>query len=130
MSIDLHIDRQTAVAGVVSYLRHCRRHVADDVMVMYLGRAVEHGSRDAVFADPQHPYTQALLSATPTVDASARRQRVILKGELPSPLNPPSGCAFHTRCPIAEPRCREQKPELAKVVHQDVSCLVRQSPLP
>ncbi len=131
--LNLLVELQQALGVAYVFISHdlgVVRHVADDVMVMYLGRAVEHGSRDAVFADPQHPYTQALLSATPTVDASARRQRTILKGELPSPLNPPSGCAFHTRCPIAEPRCREQKPELAKVVHQDVSCLVRQSPLP
>jgi dipeptide transport system ATP-binding protein len=131
--LNLLVELQQSLGVAYVFISHdlgVVRHVADDVMVMYLGRAVEHGSRDAVFADPQHPYTQALLSATPTVDASARRQRVILKGELPSPLNPPSGCAFHTRCPIAEPRCSEQKPELAKVVHQDVSCLVRQSPLP
>ncbi len=131
--LNLLVELQQALGVAYVFISHdlgVVRHVADDVMVMYLGRAVEHGNRDAVFADPQHPYTQALLSATPTVDASARRQRTILKGELPSPLNPPSGCAFHTRCPIAEPRCREQKPELAKVVHQDVSCLVRQSPLP
>ena len=77
------------------------RHVADEVMVMYLGRCVEQGSRDAVFNTPLHPYTQALLSATPTVDPALRRERVILKGELPSPLARPSGCAFRTRCPIA-----------------------------
>jgi dipeptide transport system ATP-binding protein len=104
------------------------RHMADEVMVMYLGRAVEQGPREAVFDDPQHPYTQALLSATPTVDAALRRQRIVLKGELPSPLSPPSGCAFHTRCPIAEPRCSSQTPQLAPVARQQVSCLVRQLP--
>jgi dipeptide transport system ATP-binding protein len=102
------------------------RHMADDVMVMYLGRAVEQGGRDAIFDDPQHPYTQALLSATPTVDKAARRQRIILKGELPSPLSPPAGCAFHTRCPLAEDICRAQVPLLAPVHAQSVACWVRQ----
>ena len=88
------------------------RHMADDVMVMYLGRTVEQGPREAVFGDPQHPYTRALLSATPTVDPAARRQRILLKGELPSPLSPPQGCAFHTRCPLAESRCRIEVPIL------------------
>jgi dipeptide transport system ATP-binding protein len=101
------------------------RHVADDVMVMYLGRAVEQGAREAVFQDPQHPYTQALLSATPTVDKSARRQRIILQGELPSPMSPPSGCAFHARCPIAQPRCSTETPQLKPVANQLVSCMLR-----
>ena len=102
------------------------RHVADEVLVMYLGRAVEQGPREALFADPQHPYTQALLSATPTVDAGARRRRIVLQGELPSPLSPPPGCAFHTRCPIAEVACRSEAPLLAPVARQRVACLVRQ----
>jgi dipeptide transport system ATP-binding protein len=88
------------------------RHVADEVMVMYLGRCVEQGPREAVFDQPLHPYTQALLSATPTVDAALRRSRVILKGELPSPLARPSGCAFRTRCPVAMVRCAEAAPVL------------------
>jgi dipeptide transport system ATP-binding protein len=100
------------------------RHVADEVMVMYLGRVVEHGPAADVFAKPRHPYTQALLSATPTVDAALRRERILLKGELPSPLALPAGCAFHTRCPWAEPRCREQVPELATLGPQRVACIV------
>ncbi len=88
------------------------KHIADDVMVMYLGRVVEQGSRDAVFANPQHPYTKALLSATPTPDPTRKRDRMILKGELPSPLNPPSGCTFHPRCPIAFDKCRAVAPQL------------------
>ena len=105
------------------------RHVADAVMVMYLGRAVEQGPRDAVFGDPQHPYTQALLSATPTVDSALRRQRIILQGELPSPISPPSGCAFHTRCPIAEARCRVDAPRLLpfRGGPRTVACLVRET---
>jgi len=87
------------------------RHVADEVMVMYLGRIVEHGPRDAVFANPRHPYTRALLSATPVADPQAKRERIRLQGELPSPLNPPPGCPFHPRCPHAEQRCRRELPK-------------------
>lgn len=76
-------------------------HLCDRVAVMYLGRIVEVGTRDEVFGDPQHPYTRALLSAIPVPDPSRRRTRVALSGELPSPLDPPSGCHFHPRCPIA-----------------------------
>jgi dipeptide transport system ATP-binding protein len=125
--VELQAEMQVAYV-FISHDLGVVRHVADEVMVMYLGRAVETGPRAALFGDPQHPYTQALLSATPTVDAAARRQRVILKGELPSPLKPPTGCAFHTRCPIAEARCRQERPELAQVAGQRVACLVRQAP--
>jgi len=100
------------------------RHVADEVLVMYLGRAVEQGPARAVFATPQHPYTQALLSATPTVDAALRRERILLKGELPSPLAPPPGCVFHPRCPWVQPRCREQVPKLEALGPQRVACPV------
>jgi dipeptide transport system ATP-binding protein len=98
------------------------RHVADDVMVMYLGSVAEHGARDAIFGAPQHPYTRALLSATPTVDKAARRERIILKGELPSPLNPPQGCAFHTRCPLAMPICAREVPLLTEHAGRDAAC--------
>jgi oligopeptide/dipeptide ABC transporter ATP-binding protein len=76
-------------------------HLCDRVAVMYLGRIVEVGTRDEVFEDPQHPYTQALLSAIPVPDPTRRRTRVALAGDLPSPLDPPAGCHFHPRCPIA-----------------------------
>jgi dipeptide transport system ATP-binding protein len=98
------------------------RHVADEVMVMYLGRVVEYGPAADVFAQPRHPYTQALLSATPTVDAALRRERILLQGELPSPLALPPGCTFHTRCPWAEPRCRETEPRLVALGPQQVAC--------
>jgi len=88
------------------------RHVADEVLVMYLGRAVEHGGCQAVFGAPQHPYTRALLSATPVADPMAKRQRIILRGELPSPFEPPAGCAFHPRCPIATAECQREVPAL------------------
>jgi dipeptide transport system ATP-binding protein len=92
------------------------RHIANDVMVMYLGRAVEQGPREAIFGNPQHPYTRALLSATPQPDPLRKRERIVLKGELPSPLNPPSGCTFHTRCPWAFEPCPVNNPAL--LAHQ------------
>ncbi len=113
--LNLLVDLQQAMGVAYVFISHdlgVVRHMADEVMVMYLGRVVEQGPREAIFGHPQHPYTQALLSATPTVDPALRRQRVILQGELPSPIQPPSGCAFHTRCPIAMDRCRQQAPAL------------------
>ena len=94
------------------------RHVADDVMVMYLGRVVEKGSKDAVFAAPRHPYTKALLSATPRADPDASRQRIKLEGELPSPLAVPPGCPFAPRCWKTQDICREQRPLLEGADHQ------------
>ena len=88
------------------------RHLSDRVAIMYLGRIVESGSREEVLSSPLHPYTEALLSAIPSIDPEKRRRRVIARGELPSPLNPPSGCPFHTRCPYAEQHCGEVRPEL------------------
>lgn len=98
------------------------KHIADDVMVMYLGRVVEQGLSSAVFGNPQHPYTKALLSATPIADPERKRERIILKGELPSPLNPPSGCTFRTRCPIAVSSCSDIAPELKQHGHSLVAC--------
>jgi dipeptide transport system ATP-binding protein len=98
------------------------RHIADDVMVMYLGHVVEQGSREAVFGKPQHPYTKALLSATPVADPQHKRQRIILKGELPSPLSPPTGCPFRTRCPIAVVECAVKMPELLENAEHKVAC--------
>jgi dipeptide transport system ATP-binding protein len=99
------------------------KHIADDVMVMYLGRVVEQGRRDNIFANPQHPYTRALLSATPTPDPTRKRERIILKGELPSPLSPPSGCTFHPRCPIAFEKCGAVNPSLQPHAETLSACL-------
>jgi len=98
------------------------RHIGDTVMVMYLGKAVEYGPKAAIFERPAHPYTRALLASTPTLDARARRERIALKGELPSPLAPPSGCAFHTRCPHAIDRCRAEVPALLPLGEVRVAC--------
>ena len=90
------------------------RQVSDRIAVMYLGAIVEIGPAEAVFARPSHPYTQALLSAVPKpATGGAARQRIILSGDVPSPINPPSGCHFHQRCPIAQDRCRVEAPVLA-----------------
>ena len=98
------------------------RHIADEVMVIYLGNTVELGERAALFERPQHPYTQALLSATPVADPTARRERILLSGEPPSPFDPPPGCAFHPRCPLAFDRCSVEKPPLERKQGRDVAC--------
>jgi dipeptide transport system ATP-binding protein len=97
------------------------RHIAHDVLVLYLGVAVEQGPKAQIFGQPLHPYTQALLASTP-VTTGATRPRIVLKGELPSPLNPPTGCAFSPRCPHAEERCRLERPAARPVAGRSVAC--------
>ena len=90
-------------------------HIAHRIAVMYLGRFVELASRDALFASPQHPYSEALIAAAPLPNPRARKTRPIIEGEVPSPMNPPSGCAFHPRCPYAVARCRNETPVLRRL---------------
>ena len=99
------------------------RHIAHDVLVMYLGHTVEHGEKNAIFDRPLHPYTQALLASTPGLAGGGQsRQRTVLTGELPSPLNPPAGCVFSTRCPHATQQCRSQRPALQALRGRMVAC--------
>ena len=93
------------------------KHVADRIAVMHLGRIVEIGPCETLFANPRHPYTRALLSAIPVPAPGLTRERIILHGEMPSALNPPAGCAFHTRCPVAIEQCRTVRPELVGNEH-------------
>jgi len=123
--LNLLMDLQQEMGIAYLFISHnlqVVRHIADALLVMYLGRTVEAGPKAAVFARPAHPYTRALLASTPVLDARMRRQRVVLQGELPSPLNPPEGCAFHTRCPHALDRCRIDVPLLAPLGAASVAC--------
>jgi oligopeptide transport system ATP-binding protein len=101
-------------------------HISDRVAVMYLGRVVEVATAEELYANPLHPYTEALLSAVPIPDPKIKRKRIVLQGDVPNPIRPPSGCHFHTRCPIAEPRCSTEVPTLKSAGgrHQ-VSCHLR-----
>ncbi|PMS20088.1 dipeptide ABC transporter ATP-binding protein [Trinickia dabaoshanensis] len=97
-------------------------HIADDVMVMYFGGVAELGEKKTIFAKPRHPYTRSLMSATPAIFEADRRTQIKLQGEMPSPLNPPSGCTFHQRCPYAIERCKVEEPKLREVDGRLVSC--------
>lgn len=101
------------------------KHISDRVLVMYLGHAVELGTYKEVYSNPQHPYTRALMSAVPIPDPDKEKNKQIqlLEGELPSPINPPSGCVFRTRCPIAGPECAKTRPLLEGSFNHAVSCL-------
>jgi peptide/nickel transport system ATP-binding protein len=102
-------------------------HIGHRIAVMYLGRIVELASRDALFGDPQHPYTQALIAAAPMPDPRAKREQIIVEGEVPSPMNPPSGCHFHPRCPHAFDRCRREDPVLKRMADgRLVACHLRE----
>jgi oligopeptide/dipeptide ABC transporter ATP-binding protein len=114
------------------------RHIADRVAVMYLGRIIELGTKEQIYSAPHHPYTEALLSAAPRIDPDARSGRIILTGDVPSPSNVPSGCAFRTRCPLATELCKRERPPLTEVEPgRSVAChfaapfpISRRSPAP
>ena len=123
--LNLFMDLQEEFNTAYVFISHnlaVVEHVADDLMVMYLGRAVEVGTKEVIYDKPLHPYTQALLSATPSIHEEDRRVKIKIQGELPSPLNPPTGCAFHKRCPYASERCSKDVPELRTVLGRDVAC--------
>ncbi|MCX8954186.1 dipeptide ABC transporter ATP-binding protein, partial [Ruegeria sp. NA] len=123
--LNLLVDLQERLNLAYLFISHdlsVVRHFADDVIVMYLGRAVEKGPKEQLFAAPRHPYSKALLSTTPRADPDARKERIKLEGELPSPMNIPKGCAFAQRCWLATDQCRQTLPELDDETHQ-VACL-------
>jgi dipeptide transport system ATP-binding protein len=125
--LNLFMDLQEATRTAYVFISHnlaVVEHVAHDVMVMYFGMAVEQGPKAQVLGAPLHPYTQALLASVPVLRKGERKVRIPLVGEMPSPLAPPSGCAFHTRCPLAVARCRAEVPALRELLGRRVACHV------
>ncbi|MDH4053688.1 MAG: dipeptide ABC transporter ATP-binding protein [Rubrivivax sp.] len=123
--LNLLVDLQAELGLAYLFISHdlgVVRHLAHEVLVMYLGLVMEQGPKAALFARPLHPYTRALLGSTPGLVGVPRAQRVVLQGELPSPLNPPAGCVFSTRCPHADALCREQRPTLRAIDERLVAC--------
>lgn len=131
--INLMQDLQAEKGFAMLFIAHdlaVVRHIADRVAVMYLGRIVEIGPKDQIYNAPQHPYTQALLSAAPEAAITKRRKRIILSGDVPSPSKVPSGCSFHPRCPIAQDICRQERPPLATVANGQMSACHFATPNP
>ena len=123
LNLLMDLQQESGVAYLfISHNLAVVEHIADDVIVMYLGRVVEEGSRQQIFARPLHPYTRALLAATPKVEAGERKIQVMARGELPSPLDPPPGCPFHRRCPHATEQCQQEVPQLREVGDHRTAC--------
>jgi dipeptide transport system ATP-binding protein len=123
LNLFMDLQQSTKIAYVfISHNLSVVEHIAERVMVMYLGKVVEFAPKATLFARPLHPYTRALLSATPSISAARRATKIRIQGELPSPLNPPSGCSFHKRCPYAQARCSEEVPALRMVDRREVAC--------
>ena len=123
--LNLLVDLQNELGLAYLFISHdlgVVRHLAHEVLVMYLGLVMEQGPKRSVFAEPLHPYTKALLASTPGLRAPGRPGRIVLKGELPSPLAPPTGCVFSTRCPYVEERCRAERPVLRPLDDRLVAC--------
>lgn len=123
--LNLFMDLQQEFNTAYVFISHnlaVVRHVADQVLVMYLGKPVEMGPKAALYERPLHPYTRALLSATPTLHPDPLKPKIKIVGELPNPLDPPSGCAFHQRCPYANERCRQEEPALRLLDSRQVAC--------
>jgi len=123
--LNLFMDLQKEFNTAYVFISHnlaVVRHVADHVLVMYLGRPVEMGPKVDIYEKPLHPYTQALLSATPAIHPDPLKPKIRIVGELPNPLNPPDGCAFHKRCPYATERCAKEVPALRLVASRQVAC--------
>jgi oligopeptide/dipeptide ABC transporter ATP-binding protein len=117
--VNLLMDLQKELGLTYLFIAHdlgVVKHMADRVAVMYLGRIVEVASKASLYRSPQHPYSQALLAAVPLARPSQRQTLTLLKGEIPSPSQPPSGCHFHTRCPQAQPRCSQEEPKLLEIL--------------
>ena len=123
--LNLFMDLQEQLKTAYVFISHnlaVVEHVADDVLVMYLGKTVELSEKSKLYAKPLHPYTQALLSATPSINPEKRYQKIKLHGELASPINPPSGCSFHKRCAHEVARCSQEEPKLREVDGRQVAC--------
>ncbi len=112
--LDLQAERKLSYL-FISHNLAVVEHISHRIAVMYLGRIVEYADKKTIFRDPKHPYTVALLSAVPVPDPTLKRDKIVLEGDVPSPVNPPSGCHFHTRCPFAEEQCRVESPPLREI---------------
>jgi len=124
--INLLIELQQELGLAYVFISHdlsVVRHIADEILVMYLGKPVEQGPSEVIFNNPKHPYTQALLSATPSTNINTKRQRIKLIGELPSPINPPTGCAFNPRCQHAHKSCKISEPIMETYGESQAACL-------